>query len=340
MRIAFCYNVKPDRVHGFQKELDFDSPATIDAIAKTIEGLGHTIVRIEADENVFDKLKEQKENIDLVFNIAEGLYGDARESWVPLACEILKIPYTHSTPTVHAVKLDKALAKHAVKGLGMSVPASFLYSQGQDLIVPEELTFPIIVKPNAEGSSIGIFDNSVVKTREELPGRLKELFEKGLTGELLVEEYIDGREFTVAVLEKDGKPQVLPIIEQNFDILPPGMNKVAGYELKWMIEDTLEDPSKAYDCPAKIDDGVKAEIEKTSRKIFTGLKVRDCARIDYRMKENGVLYFLEINTLPGINPDETVISYFPIASRAAGMAYPQLVEAIITSASRRYNLNL
>ena len=340
MRIGFCYNVKPDGVQGFQREVDFDSLATIDAIIKTIELLGHSVIRIEADENVFDKLKEQKGNIDLVFNIAEGLYGDARESWVPLACEILKIPYTHSTPTVHALKLDKGLAKLAVKGLGMSVPASVLYTKGDEVSVPNEIVFPIIIKPNAEGSSIGIFDNSIVKTREELKGRLEELFAKGLTGELLIEEYIEGREFTVSVLEQDGKPTVLPIIEQRFDILPPGMNKVAGYELKWMIEDTLDDLTKAYDCPAKVDDSLKAEIEKTSRKIFSGLKVRDCARIDYRLKENGALYFLEINTLPGINPDETVISYFPISSRKAGMKYPQLVEAIITSACRRYKLSM
>jgi len=264
-----------------------------------------------------------KGKIDLVFNIAEGLTGDARESQIPLFCEVLGIPYTHSGPTTNAIKLDKEFTKLIIKG-------------AEIVDVPGSITFPLIVKPNKEGSSKGIMDNSVVRNKEELDKKIKELRE-ALDTEVLVEEYIDGREFTVGVLGNK-EIQVLPIIEQKFDFLPAGMNKIAGYELKWLYEDKLKDLKTAYDCPAKIDEKLKDKIEDVSKKIYKLLDVRDCARIDYRLSNDGTLYFIEINTLPGINPDMNQISYFPRAAMVAGMSYKDLISKIISLASERYEL--
>ncbi len=327
MNVALAYNVKkskPSLNPQEQVDLEFDYMSVIDGIGDALKSLGHTVFLVEADENTFLKLKELKGQIDIVFNIAEGLWGDARESQVPLFCEVLKIPYTHSGPTTHAIKLDKEFTKYVLKGAGIAN-------------VPGNSKFPLIIKPNKEGSSKGIMDKNVVRNKEELDEQIKEL-SKTFDGELLVEEYIEGREFTVAVLgNKD--PQVLPIVEQKFDFLPKGMNRIASFELKWIYEDTLKNLSDAYDCPAKLDKKLEDEIVNTSKEIYRLLDVRDCARIDYRLDKEGKLYFLEINTLPGLNMDEKVISYLPLAARVAGMSSKDLIGKILDLACERYGLN-
>lgn len=334
MKIGFCFNVFHEDGGGFNRQLDSDSPETIAGIRQTLESLGHEVREIEADETIFQKLAAVKDQIDLVFNIAEGLYGDARESWVPMACEILKIPYTHSRPTVHAIKLDKTLTKLAVAGLGAEVPKSVLIgNEAVDKL--EGIDFPVIIKPNSEGSSMGVFDANVVESVDQLNKRLTELRLQGLEGKLLAEEYIDGREFTVGMLGNGESVQVLPVIEQNFDFLEPGMRPIAGYELKWLVEDKLSDLTRAYTCPANLNAHELAEIETTSKRIFNGLGVWDCARIDYRMDKSGKLYFLEINTLPGINPNPNLVSYFPLAARKAGITYEQLLQRILELAGER-----
>jgi D-alanine-D-alanine ligase len=256
--------------------------------------------------------------------MAEGLWGDARESQVPLFCEVLKIPYTHSGPTTQAVKLDKEFTKYVLKGAGI-------------VRVPGDSNFPLIVKPNKEGSSKGIMDKSIVRNEKELL-KYKEELSKTFDGDILVEEYIEGREFTVGVLGNEN-PEVLPIVEQKFDFLPSGMNRIASFELKWIYEDSLKDLSDAYDCPAKITKELEEEIVETSKKIYKFLDVRDCARIDYRLDEKGKLYFIEINTLPGINPLPGQISYFPLAARTAGLSFKEMIGKILSLACARYGIN-
>lgn len=326
MKIAFCYNVKknkPSADPGKQDDTEFDGPEVVNGIKNTLKSLGHSVIAIEADENAFIKLKKHRKEIDLVFNIAEGLGGDARESQIPLFCEVLGIAYTHSSPTVHAIKLDKEFTKYLLEGAEL-------------VKVPGRSKFPLIVKPNKEGSSKGIMDANVVYNKKELEKRIS-VISKSIGGEILVEEYIDGREFTVSVIGNED-PIVLPIVEQKFDFLPKGMNKMASYELKWLYEDKLENLKDAYDCPAKISKKLQKKIEDTSVAIYKFLGVRDCARIDYRLDKKGDLYFLEINTLPGMIPDENVISYFPLSARTAGMSYKDLVGKIIEFASKRYGL--
>jgi len=326
MNVALAYNVKkskPSADPKKQTDLEFDSMSVINGVREALQSLGHTVFLVEADENAFFKLKELKGKVDIVFNMAEGLWGDARESQVPIFCEVLKIPYTHSGPTTNAIKLDKEFTKLILKGAGIAS-------------VPGDTKFPLIVKPNKEGSSKGIMDKSVVKNKQELDRQIKEL-SKTFDGDILVEEYIEGREFTVGVLGNKN-PQVLPIVEQKFDFLPKGMNKIASFELKWLYEDSLKNLSEAYDCPARIDKKLEREIVNTSKKICRLLDIRDCARIDYRLDKEGKLYFLEINTLPGINPDENMVNYFPLAARTAGLSFKEMIGKILSLACERYGI--
>lgn len=339
MNVAFAYNVKhnkPSRDLSKQKDLEFDSPSVIAGIKTSLEELGHRVYEVEADELAFDKLKALKGKVDIVFNIAEGLWGDARESQIPIYCEVLKIPYTHSGPTTHGIGLDKSFTKLVLHGADhINVPESHVVFKA-NYKVPAYLKFPLIVKPNKEGSSKGVFDKNVVRNIKDLRERIAVVSED-FSKEVLVEEFIEGREFTVATLGNNGSLQVLPIIEQKFDFLPKGMNKIASFELKWMYEDSLKNLSDAYDCPAKVGKDLKKNIEETSKEVCRLLDVRDCSRIDYRLRSDGKLYFLEINTLPGLNPSETEISYFPLAARTAGMTFTQMIGKILGAAMRRYN---
>ncbi len=340
MNIAIAYNVKknkPSLSLEKQTDLEFDSPHVISGIKKAIESFGHSVILIEADENAFLKLRKNKKDIDIVFNIAEGLWGEARETQIPIFCEVLKIPYTHSGPTTHTISLDKSFTKLILKGAdGINVPDSHVVSV-KNYKMPSRLKFPLIVKPNSEGSSKGVFDKNVVNDTKDLDKRIKVVSEN-FTKETLVEEYIEGREFTVAVIGNGDNLVVLPIIEQKFDFLPKGMNKIASFELKWLYEDTLKDPKDAYDCPAKLLPKLQMEIENSSKEIYRLLDVKDVARIDYRLNSTGKLYFIEINTLPGINLDEGVISYLPTAARAAGMGSTELIGKILSLAMERYGL--
>lgn len=337
MNIAFAYNVKKNEnyaVDAEQEDLEFDAMHVISGIETALKSLGHNVILIEADLNAFDNLRKHRDDIDLVFNIAEGLGGDARESQIPLFCEMLGIPYTHSSPTTHAIKLHKHITKQILKSAGVNVPESVVVTSTETQV--NNLNFPLIVKPNKQGSSKGIFNDSVVNNHAELKKAVKRVLDK-YDVEALVEEYIDGREFTVASIGTP--PRVLPIIEQKFDFLPEGFNKVAGYELKWIYEEDLTDLTDGCVCPAEIDNELKEEIESTCHKVWEALEVKDAARIDYRLSKNNKLYFLEINTLPGINPDPTTISYLPYAARKAGLTFEQLANEIIESAVKRYNLN-
>lgn len=340
MNIAFTYNVKhnhPSIDLKQQTDLEFDSPKVINEIVKNLVELGHTVYKVEADENAYIKLKRLKSKIDIVFNIAEGKSGDARESQIPMFCEVLQIPYTHSSPATHAITLDKQFTKWILQGAKIvKIPESQTITK-RDYKIDKSLDFPLIVKPNKEGSSKGIMDINVVRKTIDLKERIETISEN-FTKEVIVEEYIEGREFTVSVLGNNGGVRVLPIIEQTFDFLPKGMNRIASLELKYLYEWDKKKIEEICVCPAKVDKKLEEEIVETSKEICKVLDVRDAARIDYRLDEKGDLYFLEVNTLPGLNPDPEAPSYYIISAQVGGLDFKALLNQIISFACKRYGI--
>ena len=338
MKICLACNIKnkePSLKIEKQDEQEYDSLEVIDLIKKAIEDSGHSVEILQADENSFEGLKKLKNKIDLVFNIAEGVKGDARESQIPIYCEVLNIPYTHSSPTTHAIGLDKEFTKQILSSFGIRSPSSILVNNRKRNI--SKLKYPLIIKPNAEGSSVGITNDNVVNNEKELNDRLDKLMSVGYKGDFLVEEYIDGREFTVGMIG-NGELEILPVIEQKFDFLPKEYHKIAGYELKWFFEDKLKDLTTAYECPAKIDKKLEKKIKSTAERVFNSLRIYDVARVDFRMNNKNQLYFLEVNTLPGLNFKENEISYFPLAARTAGYKPKDVVQRIIETAAKRYGI--
>lgn len=340
MNIAFTYNVKhttPSKNLSAQSEAEFDSPETIAAIKKALENSGHTIFPIEADENAYSRFISLKDKITIVFNIAEGIRGESRESHIPAILELLDIPYTHSAILTQSITLDKALTKKVLSFHGIPTPKFLQIRQiGQiSLIDSMDLSFPLIVKPNAEGSSKGIFSENLVYDKVKLAERIRWLLQK-FREAVLVEEFLRGREFTVSML--GNPPKILPLVEQNYAIFPENMPHFASYEAKWLFEDELPNPHDAYFCPPEMKQDLLQKIETICLKTWEILDIKDICRIDLRLDGTGNPSILEVNTMPGMLPDPNVISYFPIAARKAGYNFEEMVNAILDAALLRYGL--
>jgi D-alanine-D-alanine ligase len=153
----------------------------------------------------------------------------------------------------------------------------------------------------------------------------------------LIEEFLPGREFTVAMLGNGDALRALPIVEINFATLPPGVNPIYSYEAKWLW-DREEDPLQIFTCPAELDAALQREIETACRRAFNALGCRDWCRIDVRLDSSGQPQVIELNPLPGILPRPEQNSCFPKAARAAGMSYDELILAVVDAATERLGL--
>lgn len=338
MNIGFCYNVrhtKASKSLTAQEEAEFDSPQTIADIKKALEKAGHRVYSVEADENAYSKLRELKERIKIVFNIAEGLGGQSREAQIPALLEMLKIPYTHSGVLPQAVTLDKTLTKQIISFHGINTPNFQLFYTDTTPLDPA-LNFPLLVKPNCEGSSKGIFTENLVFDVTKLKGRIKWLLDN-FQEPVLVEEFLNGREFTVSLLGNN-PPHVLPIVEQNYQVFPENMPHFASYEAKWLFEDNLPNPHDAYFCPAPLEDKLRKKIENMCLSVWAALDLKDVARMDIRLDKSGEPSFLEVNTMPGLISDPNIVSYFPIAARIAGYDFDGMVRAILNAALKRHGI--
>jgi D-alanine-D-alanine ligase len=311
---------------------EWDSEETILAVKSALAEL-HDVTMIEADEDVYGKLIEERPQI--VFNIAEGMYGISREAQVPAMLEFLQIPYTGSDPLTLATCLDKSRAKEVLAYYGVPTPKFWVVS-GLKSLAGISVPLPAMVKPLHEGSSKGIFNSSLVTNRSELE---REVFR--ITTEYgepaIVEEFLDGREFTVAMLGNGSQARVLPIVEINFDSLPTGVNRIYSYEAKW-IWDRADNPLDIFQCPAHLSPELQKSIESVCLKAYNLLRCRDWCRIDVRLDRQNVPNIIELNPLPGILPNPKDNSCYPKAARAAGLSYNRLMQTVLALAAGRYRI--
>ena len=336
MRIGLAYNQKPDpdsappdsRRTG-DVYAEWDDPSTIDAVEQAL-GLFGSVIRLHADATFPQKLARSRSQ--LVFNLAEGLHGQNREAHVPAICEYLNVPYTASDPLTLSLSLNKARAKELL--VYHEVPtARFAVVSDSVELARVRLPYPLFVKPVAEGSGKGIFANNLCHTRAQLRERVSFLLET-YKQPVLVETYLPGPEFTVAILGNGADAYCLPIVGFDFSTLPPGTTPVYGYEAKW-IWDTAEHQLDIFECPARVPEKTYRNIELVSLDAYHALGCRDWCRIDIRLDEAGVPNVVELNPLPGIIPDPRMNSCFPKAARAAGFAYEELIQEVVRIAWRR-----
>lgn len=319
IRVGFTYNVK--RSADGDDEAEWDPPETIIAIANALARQGHIVVHLEATPDLPRVLAEA--DVDLIFNIAEGVEGRNREAQVPALCELLGIPYTGSDSATLAIALDKALGKKVLLQHDILTPKFQVMESHRERLSPD-MKFPLIVKPNAEGSSKGIGSTSVVDNEDDLREKVKELIER-YRQPALVEEYIAGREFTVGLLG-DKRPRVLPPMEIKFK-KKDNPRPVYDYGVKQEWEEYVY-----YECPAKLTEAEQKAMEKIARATFWALDCRDVARVDMRMDAEGRIYVLEVNPLPGLTPD---YSDLVLIAKACGMEYDQLIAEIMQGGLRR-----
>ena len=319
IRVGFTYNVK--RSADGDDEAEWDPPETIIAIANALARQGHIVVHLEATPDLPRVLAEA--DVDLIFNIAEGVEGRNREAQVPALCELLGIPYTGSDSATLAIALDKALGKKVLLQHDILTPKFQVMESARERLSPD-MRFPLIVKPNAEGSSKGIGSTSVVDNEDELREEVKKLIER-YRQPALVEEYIAGREFTVGLLG-DKRPRVLPPMEIKFK-KKDNLRPVYDYGVKQEWEEYVY-----YECPAKLTEAEQKAMEKIARATFWALDCRDVARVDMRMDAEGRIYVLEVNPLPGLTPD---YSDLVLIAKACGMEYDQLIAEIMQGGLRR-----
>jgi D-alanine-D-alanine ligase len=335
MRVAFTFNVRhlgAGMDVDAQAEAEFDEPATIEAIHDAVVASGHDCIDVEADDTAYERLRDLRDEIDIVFNIAEGKGGDAREAQVPAMLDLLGIPYTHATSLTHAVALDKALTKKIWRYHGLPTPRFSLHDAGAEPVLTEDPPFPVIVKPNGEGSSKGLFNDNVVVDAGSLAERVQ-VIRDAVGGKILVEEFLPGREFTVTVMGNPGIGEgvySLPIVEQTYDAFPDDLLPFSSYEAKWLLDDL-----STCVCPAVVEPGLRDAIVGLAEAAFTVLECRDIARVDIRLDASGTPQLLEINTLPGIYHDPEQLSYYPLAARAAGWDYTRMIGQIIAHAGER-----
>jgi D-alanine--D-alanine ligase len=320
IRVGFTYNVKRD--HDGDDEAEWDPPETIIAIANALARQGHIVVHLEATPDLPRVLAEA--DVDLIFNIAEGVEGRNREAQVPALCELLGVPYTGSDSATLAIALDKALCKKVLMQHDILTPKFQVMESARERLSPE-LEFPLIVKPNAEGSSKGIEGStSVCDTEEELRAAVKACVER-YRQPALVEEYIAGREFTVGLLG-DKRPRVLAPMEICFK--DEGNERpVYDYAVKQEWEKHVY-----YQCPAKLTESEQKAMEKIARATFWALDCRDVARVDLRMAADGRIYVLEVNPLPGLTPG---YSDLVLIAQAVGIEYDSLIAEIMSGGLRR-----
>ena len=320
---------------------EFDRSETIHAIQRALESGGHRTTFVPADENFPFEIK--KPGPDICFNIAEGLQGDGREAQVPAVLEMLGIPYTASRVVANAVSLDKTLTKRIWRDRRLPVVPF------QEFVLADEtlragLSYPLFVKPAREGTGMGVDLGAVVENEKELRERVAWVLDT-YSQPALVEKYLPGREFTVGVLgrmdfsshsqrkelyNKEGYHR-FPILEiESRRSITPG---VYGYKAK--SKDLWESGAPGYLCPADLDPKVVDKLQRLALRAHRAIGALDVSRIDFRLDSEGNPYLLEINTLPGLNPE---ISDLCIMAKAEGFAYNDLILEILDLAASRFGM--
>jgi D-alanine-D-alanine ligase len=337
--VALTYNVKPEsstKVSNNSSQTYLQSDNSLDKYAEwdtyeTIFALRDAL--IEANEDAYEKFRKLKPEI--VFNVAEGANGISREAQIPAMLEMLQIPYTGSDPLTLSLCLDKSRTKEVLTY--HKIPNSkFVVSFGENGFAGSELRFPLMIKPIGEGSSKGIFNSSYVNDHETLEKTLAENVLK-YNQPFIVEEYLPGREFTVAVIGNGSEARTLPIVEMNFNQLPSYMIPIYSYEAKWIL-DTRDNPLDIFTCPAKIDPDLEKKISELVLRTYNVLNCKDWSRIDVRLDADGEPNIIEVNPLPGMLPNPDDNSCYPKAARAAGMSYEETINAVLNSAAKRYGM--
>ncbi|MDD4202781.1 MAG: KamA family radical SAM protein [Candidatus Omnitrophica bacterium] len=331
--IAIVFNLKKKNISNDAQadaQEEYDEIETIDALKAEIEDLGFNVIPVEQTPDFANIIRNQ--NIHFVLNIAEGIgVSRNRESQVPAILEMLGIPYSGSDPLALGITLDKVKTNQILKNANIPVPVQYVISAEEDIdslydIFNDERMF--IVKPRWEGSSKGIFLNSVVNNLQDLRDRAAALLSRYVQP-VVVEEYLEKEEITVGVCGNGADLQILGMMK----ISPrnKGQEKfIYSIENKRTWQTTIR-----YDGERSISPEIQALLKSYALKAFSALELRDIARIDFRVDKNNIPKIIDVNPLPGLSP-----SYgdLPILYSMNGGTHTELVKLLLQESFKRYGL--
>ena len=325
MTIGLTYDLRSEYLaEGYSEEetAEFDRDDTVVAIESTIRSLGYHTERNGHGRQLAAALVAGR-RWDLVFNIAEGMYGIGREAQVPALLDMYRIPYTFSDPLVMSLTLHKGMTKRVIRDAGVPT-ADFSVVDTPETAGAVDFAPPWFVKPVAEGTGKGITPESIIYHKAGLEAGCRRLIET-FRQPVIVEPYLPGREFTTGIVGTGAKARVLGTIEVH--LLDMAEQGAYSYINKEECETRVH-----YALRHAGDDPTVAEAEEVALAAWQALGCRDGGRIDLRCDKNGHPLFIEVNPLAGIHPAH---SDLPIICTFLGIAYLDLIGLIIESAAER-----
>ena len=315
MRLGLTFDLQTDPTD--ERQAECDPPATIAAIQRALESLGHAVIRLGG---AADLLARRPQDVDCVFNLAQGGHGRCREAWVPTLLDWHRIPYTGSDALALSAGLDKALCKQVARAEGIATAAWISFEPPAPLPAQMPLRFPLIVKPRGEGSGRGIDAGAVVRDRAALAARVSWLAAR-CPGPVLLEEFIAGGELTVCVIGNN-PPQAYPAIQRPLD-----PDTGLAYHV-------VAPPPARSVSPLTLEPALEAEAGRLAVRMFEALGCRDVARVDLRVDGAGRPWFLEINPLPSFDPAGS----FGLLAESLGCSYAALLGRVLDAALARCGL--
>ncbi|MBN2863525.1 MAG: hypothetical protein JXN62_10210, partial [Bacteroidales bacterium] len=322
--IGLTYDLRSwylDRGYSMEDTAEFDKQDTVDAIDSALGNMGFETEQIG---NCFQLIEElaQGRKWDLVFNIAEGLYGDGRESVVPAILDQYRIPYVFSGPVVLGISLNKYLSRLIVAAAGVPVSPGMLISKIED-ISGCKLEYPLFIKPVSEGTGKGITEKNLIQS----PSELKEMADYIIARykqPALVEEYLPGREFTVGIIGSGEDASAIG-----------GMEIECRNNFPYSVE--FKENYQEFCNYTPMSKEYSEECKTVALNVWKALGAVDGGRVDVKEDKNGRICFMEANPLAGLHP---VHSDLPILSRMNGIGYQELIEMIMKSTLKRNQLTL
>jgi D-alanine-D-alanine ligase len=298
------------------------------AVAGALRELGHTVELCALALDGRAALKQVEALPDgVVFNLVEAIGGDARSepafAWM---CELRGLRYTGAKPRAMTLCLEKPITQALLAARGIPVPRSVLLSVGDEPL--GDLPLPAIVKPSREDASHGIASESVVRDERALRARARYVIEH-YSQPALVEEFIEGREINVGLLETSSGLEVLPLSEIDYSGFPPEMPRIVSYAGKW-IESSRDWELTKVVAARELTASERARIEDVARSTFGVLELSGYGRVDLRIDAARRPFVIDVNANPDLSPD----AGFALAAARAGYSYPALVAAIVESAER------
>ncbi len=322
--VGLTYDLRSDYLkEGYTEEetAEFDSEITISSVENTLKELGYKTERIGNVKALIKAISKGK-RWDIVFNIAEGMYGIGREAQVPALLDAYQIPYVFSDPLVLSLTLHKGLTKRVIRDSNIPTAAFAIVERTSDLN-SINLTYPLFAKPVAEGTGKGIDSRSKVSSKAELDKLCIELLER-FKQPVLVEEYLPGREFTVGIVGTGENAKVIGAME--IVITSKAKEDTYSFHTKENWHGVVEYPMATGD--------IEKICAETALAAWRALGCRDGGRVDLKMDYNNIPNFIEVNPLAGINPEH---SDLPMLAGKKGVSFNQLIDMIMKSALTRIN---